>query len=153
MSWINQMEPFITENERNRIAEYLRSGGWLTEYEETAKIERMITEFLHVKYAVVVTSGTVALYLALLALGIKSRDRVIVPDYTMIATPNAVRWANAKVELCDVERNTLCLDIEQVLTDEATAAMMYVPINGRSGDMNRVVGMCKDHKIAMIEDG
>lgn len=149
---INQIEPLITQREVTAVVKYLQSGGWLTEFEETAKFERKIAQFLGVKHSVVVPNGTVALYLALLALGIGRGDKVIVPDYTMIATPNSVHWSGAEVALCDVEEDTLCLDLAKARVDESTKALMYVPINGRSGDMQEVMDFCRDHRIKLIED-
>jgi perosamine synthetase len=149
---INQIQPDITEREVGAVAKYLRSGGWLTEFEETAKFERKIAEFLKVKHAVLVPNGTIALYLALLAIGAQKGDKVIVPDYTMIATPNSVKWSGAEVSLCDIEEKNLCLDLTKTQVEKSTKALMYVPINGRSGDMHEVADFCKDHEIRLIED-
>ena len=149
----NQIEPLITENEVKAMTEYLQSDGWLTEFKKTEEFEQMIADFLGVKYAVVVTSGTAALYLSLLALGIGPGDSVIVPDYTMIATPNAVKWTGAEVLLCDVDKDNLCLDLEKDIEVKAnTEAMIYVPINGRSGNMNGVIDFCNDNHLCLIED-
>ena len=152
MRFIHQIEPLITENGVNAIIEYLHSGGWLTEFKKTAEFEQRIADFLGVKYAVVVTSGTVALYLSLLSSEMSPGDSVIVPDYTMIATPNAVRWAGLEVILCDVERDTLCIDLDKVEIKEDTKAMIYVATNGRSGNMNKVVDFCKSNNLYLIED-
>ena len=152
MNFIHQNEPYVTQCEVDAVSAYLRSGGWLTEFKETEEFEARIAEFLGTKYAVVVTSGTVALYLALLALDIGAGDSVVVPDYTMIATPNTVRWTGAEVVLADVERDTLCLDLDQVQLPENTKALMYVPINGRSGDMAKVVEFCHTNNLHLIED-
>jgi perosamine synthetase len=157
MKFINQIEPLITFKEREAVNQYLYSGGWLTEHTKTAEFEQMIADFLGVKYCVVVTSGTAALYLSLLALGIGNGDEVIVPDYTMIATPNAVKWTGAEALLCDVEKDTLCVDIKKMRVSDfrfflQTKAMIYVPINGRSGDMDKVVEFCRNHGLYLIED-
>lgn len=152
MSFIHQVEPYITEAEVKAVTEYLRSGGWLTEFKKTEEFEQRIAGFLGVKHAVVVPSGTVALYLSLRALGIGPGDSVVVPDYTMIASPNSVRWAGADVILCDVERDTLCLDLSKVELETNTKALMYVAINGRSGNMNEVAEFCRDNSLLLIED-
>ena len=152
MNLVNQIEPYITENEKKAVSDYMDSGGWLTEYKKTEEFEQMIADFLGVKYAVVVTSGTAALYLALRALGMEKYDTVIVPDFTMIATPNAVRWADSRVKLCDIERETLCLNLDKIETWFHAKAVIYVPINGRSGDMDKVVDYCKRYDIYLIED-
>jgi len=152
MNFIHQIEPLITGSEIKAVTEYLQSGGWLTEFKKTAEFEQKIADFLGVKYVVVVTSGTVALYLSLLSLGIGPGDSVVVPDYTMIATPNSVRWAGAEVLLCDVERDTLCADLSKVEIKENTKAMTYVAINGRSGNMHQVIDFCKSNNLYLIED-
>jgi len=152
MNFIHQIEPYLTENEITAVSDYLRSGGWLTEFRKTEEFEQRLAEFVDVPHATVVTSGTAALYLALLAAGIGPGDSVIVPDFTMIATPNAVRWAGAEPILCDIDPQTLCLDLNQVRLRGNTAAMIYVPINGRSGDMDEVKSYCADHGLILIED-
>ena len=129
---INQVEPYITENEKKALADYLDSGGWLTEFRKTQEFEGMLGEFVGVPFVTMLPSGTVALYLSILASGIGPGDKVIVPNYTMIATPNAVVWAGAEPVLVDVEAETLCLDITNVPVDESTKALLYVSINGRS---------------------
>ena len=156
MKYINQIEPLITENEVKAMMEYLQGDGWLTEFKKTEEFEQMIADFLGVKYCVVATSGTGALYLALLAAGIGKGGEVIVPDYTMIATPNAVKWAEAEVRLCDVDKNNLCLDLNGKIDYEVLKfnikAMICVSINGRSGNMDEVVKFCANNDLILIED-
>ncbi|MDA8085693.1 MAG: DegT/DnrJ/EryC1/StrS family aminotransferase [Nitrospiraceae bacterium] len=152
MEFIHQVVPYVTGNEARAVSEYILSGGWLTEFEKTRDFERAIAEFLGVRHAVVVPSGTVGLYLALLAAGVGPGDSVIVPNYTMIASPNSVRWTGAKVRLCDVESGTLCADLEKASTDRRTKALMYVSINGRCGDMDVVARFCRANGIFLIED-
>jgi len=150
--FINQVEPYITENEKKAIADYLDSGAWLTEFIKTREFEGMLGEFIGGPFVTVLPSGTVALYLSLLASGIGPGDKVIVPNYTMIATPNAVVWAGAEPVLVDVEPETLCLDINRVPINESTKGVLYVSINGRSGNMQEVVGFCRQHGLVLIED-
>lgn len=154
MKFINQVEPLITENEVKAMTDYLQSGGWLTEFKKTEEFEQMIADFLDVKYVSVVTSGTAALYLSLLALGIDNLYTVIVPDFTMIATPNVVKWTGADVILCDVDEKTLCLNLDKITKEKGrcTIAMIYVAINGRSGNMDKVVEFCKSNNLYLIED-
>jgi len=123
-SFISQVEPYITDNERKAVAAYLGSGGWLTEHEKTREFERKIAEFVGSRYAVVVTSGTVALYLAMLACGVRNGKSVVVPDYTMIATPNSIKWAGGDVILVDVRRDTLCLDLDKLKLHRNTVSWL-----------------------------
>lgn len=152
MQTINQIEPYITKNEITALEKYIQSGGWLTEFKKTREFEEKVAEFLGAKYAIAVTSGMVALYLSLLAKGIGKGDKVVVPNFTMIATINAVKWAGAEPILADVEPQTLCLDLNTVKIDESVKAILYVAINGRTGDMLRVQNFCRGKKIALIED-
>lgn len=154
MKRINQMEPWVGKEERKAVSEYLSSGAWLTEYKKTQEFERAISSYTGAAYACVVSNGTVSLFIALMVLGVGKGDEVIVPDFTMIATANAVLLAGAKPILADIDPNTLCLDLSKaknVLTKN-TKAMMYVSLNGRSSDMEEVVSFCKKHNLYLIED-
>jgi perosamine synthetase len=90
----------------------------------------------------------------LLALGIKKNDEVIVPNYTMVATANAVKLAGGKPVLCDIESQNLCLDPNQLLSkiNKRTKAVIYVTLNGRSGKIDKVKKICKQKKIFLLED-
>jgi len=79
-------------------------------------------------------------------------DEVIVPDYTFIASANAVKMTGAKVRLVDIEEENFCLDLEKVVATSRTKAMVYVDLNGRSGNMKRVRDFCKNYDIVLIED-
>lgn len=151
--FINQMEPWYGKEEKKAVLDYLDSGGWLMEFKKTEEFEKMICEYTGAKYCSVVSNGTISLFLALKALGIKNRDEVIVPDYTMIATPNAVMMVGAKPVFVDVD-DSLCLNTELVkkAITTRTKAVIHVSINGRAGDLNNLKKLCKDNKIHLVED-
>ena len=86
--FINQMEPWFDDAEANAVYEYMKSGGWVTEFRKTREFEERIAEYTGAKYCSVVANGTVSLSIALMACGVQKDDEVIVPDYTMVATPN-----------------------------------------------------------------
>ena len=154
MKRINQIEPWIGEEEKRAMMEYLNSGGWLTEFEKTREFERMIADYVGSKYACAVNNGTISLIIALLALGIGHGGEVIVPDFTMIATANAVTLVGAKPILVDIDPTNLCLDLEK--TEEAitprTKAIMYVSLNGRCHDMGKIVALARKYNLYLIED-
>lgn len=131
---------------------YLRSGGWLAEFNQTSEFEKKFAGLLGVRYAVANSNGTVSLAMSIMALGIGRGDEVIVPDYTMIATPNAVLLAGAKPVFADIEEETLCLDIHNLPITKKTKAIIYVSINGRSGDIVKLAKICRAKKISLIED-
>ena len=99
---INQIEPLVTQDDAESVYEYLKSGAWITEHKVTNSFEEIIKNRVGRKYAIAVPNGTMAIYLSLLASGIKKGDRVAVPNLTMIATINAVLWIGAEPILIDV---------------------------------------------------
>lgn len=146
------MEAWFGEEEARAVSEYLR--GNLKGKAWNAEFETAIRDITGASFAVSSLNGTVTLMQALLALGLKSGDEVLVPNSTMIATPNACTVLGIRPVLVDVEPHTLCLDItraEEALTPR-TKAVMYVPLNGRSGNMDEVVAFCKKHNLFLIED-
>ncbi len=154
MNMINQMEPWIGIEEKQALIEYLDGGGWLTEFKKTREFEQKIAEFVHSKYVSVVNNGTTSLIIALMALGIEKGDEVIVPDFTMIASSNAIILAGAKPVLVDIDPNNLCLDLdkaEKAITSR-TKAIMYVSINGRSHEITKVLALAKKHNLHIVED-
>jgi perosamine synthetase len=154
MTFINQMEPWIGKEEKDAVMAYLDGGGWLTEFKKTREFEQMIATYVNSKYASVVNNGTTSLIVALMSLGVGPSDEVIVPDFTMIASSNAVVLAGAKPILVDIEKENLCLDLqktEEAIT-EKTKAILYVTINGRSGDMKKVMSLAKKHNLYVVED-
>ena len=154
MKTIPQMEPWFDDAEANEVFSYMKSGGWLMEFKKTGELEQMIADYVGTKYCVMTVNGTVSLWLALRALGIGRGDEVLVPNLTMIASPNAVVLAGASPVLVDVEPNTLCIDMERVAEaiTPRTKALMYVPLNGRSGDMEAVAAFCKERGLFLLED-
>ena len=154
MKFINQIEPLIEKEEILAVSNYLNSGGWLTEFKETEKFEKLICETLDVKFASVVNNGTISLSIALLALGLKSGDEVIVPNLTMIASPNSCTLLGIKPILVDVNEEDLCLDFDEMLKKitHKTKAIMYVSLNGRGKYIKKFKEFCEGNKLFLIED-
>lgn len=144
------IKPTIGRKEAKVAYKYLRSGRYLTESIYTEKLENMLADYLGAKYVSMVPNGTSALYLSLLAAGIGKGDRVAVPDYTMIATPNAVRMVGAEPVLVDIDKSH-CMDVER-LKNERVDAVVFVEINGRPGKLLEVQRYCKKQGIVLIED-
>ncbi len=153
--FIHQMEPWFDEREANAVRDYLLSGGWVTEFTKTREFERAIADYTGAAYCSVVTNGTISLTLALLACGVGPGDEVIVPDFTMAASPNAVQPTGATVRFVDIDRTTLCLDFERMCAavGPSTRAVMLVTINGRSpANIDEYVRFCRDRNIWLVED-
>jgi perosamine synthetase len=154
--FIMQMRPLFGEEEKRAICEYMDEDGFITEFKRTEKFEQMIAEYTKSKHCVVVNNGTISLTLAAIAAGIQAGDEVIVPNYTMIATPNSVKMFGAVPVFVDVEPETLCLDIEKVkqaLTPK-TRAIMLVSANGRYPKVGIAAfeELAFDRNLLLIED-
>ncbi|MCB0918254.1 MAG: DegT/DnrJ/EryC1/StrS family aminotransferase [Actinobacteria bacterium] len=145
--------PLIGDEERQAVDDVLRSG-MIAQGPEVASFE---SEFgLHVadRHCVAVNSGTSALHLALLALGIGPGDEVIVPSFTFAATGNSVALTGATPVFADIELETYCLDPDaaQAAITERTAAIMPVHLYGHPAQMGRLRELADKHSLALIED-
>lgn len=148
------MEPWFDKKEADAVYSYMKGGGWVTEFKKTQELEEEICRYTGAKYCVMTNNGTVSLTLALLALVVKPLSEVLVPNLTMIATPNSAVLIGIKPILVDVEKDTLCLDLEkaQRAITKKTKAVIYVSCNGRSDDMRKVTKFCHDNNLLLIED-
>uniref|UniRef100_UPI004047ACB9 DegT/DnrJ/EryC1/StrS family aminotransferase n=1 Tax=Limnohabitans sp. TaxID=1907725 RepID=UPI004047ACB9 len=155
-SFIMQMRPLFGEEEKKAVCDYMDEDGFITEFNRTEQFERMIAEYTGAKHCVVVNNGTISLTLAAMAVGVQAGDEVIVPNYTMIATPNSVKMFGAVPVFVDVEPETLCLDIEKVkqaLTPK-TKTIMLVSANGRypKAGISAFEALARDRNLFLIED-
>jgi perosamine synthetase len=156
MTFIPQMEPWFGIEEKQALNAYMDEGGWLTEFKRTEEFETRIADYTGAKHCVVVNNGTISLTLMAIAAGIQYGDEVIVPNYTMIATPNSIKMIGAVPVFVDVEIETLCLDINQVkkaLTPK-TKAVFLVNANGRfpSYNIRELEKFCQENGLILLED-
>lgn len=153
---IMQMRPLFGEEEKNAICEYMDEDGFITEFKRTEQFEKMIAEYTGAKHCIVVNNGTISLTLAAMATGVQAGDEVIVPNYTMIATPNSVKMFGAVPIFVDVEPETLCLDIEKVkrAITPKTRAIMLVSANGRypKAGISAFEELARERNLLLIED-
>jgi perosamine synthetase len=118
------------------------------------KFEESFSKFCGAKFGIATTSGTTALHLALAAVGVKQGDEVIIPDLTMIATPNSVMYCGAKPVVVDSEPHTWNIDpekIEEKITDR-TKVIMPVHLYGHPCDMDLILEIARKHDLIVIED-
>ncbi len=116
--------------------------------------EQEAADYLGVKHAVGVASGTDALHLALEALGIGEGDEVITSAFTFIATAEAIRYVGAKPVFVDIDPDTFNITpeaVEQAITNN-TAAVMPVHLFGQPVDMVAIKAICEKHKLKLVED-
>src|SRR5262249_24953002 len=145
--------PEILQPESDEVVAPLRSGRIGTGPKVHA-FERAFRAYTGAGHAVAVSSCTAALHLALVAIGLKPGDEVIVPAMTFAATANAVIHAGGRPVLADVDRRTMCLDPEDVerRITPRTRALIPVHFAGRPCDMDALLGLARRHGLTVIED-
>jgi len=154
--FIPQFEPWFDDAEARAVHEYMRSGGWVTEFRKTVEFGEAIAAFTGAKYCSILSNGTVSLTCALQALGVGDGHEVIVPAYTMVASANAVLMAfGARPVFADVEPLTFGLDAASVrsVVSARTRAVVLVSINGRYPEsLKETLALCQARGIAVVED-
>jgi perosamine synthetase len=146
--------PSLKGNELKYVIECLETN-WISSQGRFIPIfEKMISDYCHMNFGTAVSNGTVAIHLALMALGIGEGDEVIVPDLTFGATINAVLQANATPVIVDVEKDSWCIDpleIVKYITPK-TKAIIPVHIYGQLADMEKICQIAKKYNLYVIED-
>ncbi|MBO1337581.1 DegT/DnrJ/EryC1/StrS aminotransferase family protein [Streptomyces sp. VRA16 Mangrove soil] len=145
--------PVIGENEIQAAVRVLRSGR-VVQGPEVAAFEEEFAALVEGRSCVAVNSGTSALHLTLLALGIGGGDEVIVPSFSFAATANAVRLVGAEPVFADIDPRTYCLDPRAVaaLIGPRTAAIMPVHLYGHPAAMDELTPLAERHGLAVVED-
>lgn len=147
-------EPNLTNLERSFLIDAFDSG-WISSRGKYIELfEKEFAKFLNVKHAISVSNGTVSLHLILLALGIGAGDEVIVPNFTYIASVNAIKYVGATPVFVDSEYDTWNLDVGQVekKISSKTKAVMAVHIYGHAVDLDPLLRISKKYNIYIIED-
>ena len=141
-------------NEVKYVTDCLESTWISSKGSYIEKFEQKFAEYTGAAYATSVNNGTAALHLALMTLDIKEGDEVIVPDFTYVATPNAVKYTHATPVFADVLSHNWQIDpadIERKITAK-TRAVIVVHIYGAPCNMDEIVAICKKHALFLIED-
>jgi perosamine synthetase len=154
MDFVPVCEPFLNGNEKEYVNDCLTTG-WISSAGKYVKsFEDRFAEYCGVNYAVGVCNGTVALHLALVALGIKEGDEVILPNFTMIASSFAICYTGAIPVFVDAESDSWNIDvskIEEKITSK-TKAIMPVSIFGHPCDMDAIWTLAKKYDLKVLED-
>lgn len=147
------LRPYFEETELDEIRKVLDSG-WVSQGPKVKEFEEKVARYLGVNYAIAVTNCTSALHLALLSLGIKKGDEVLVADYTYPATGHSVVYCGAKPVFVDADKDTYNLDpakIEKKITKK-TKAIIPVHTFGQPAEMDEIMRVARDHDLKVIED-
>jgi len=148
-TFLSFQPPAIGDEEITLVAETMRSG-WLTTGPKAAELERRFAEFVEADHVLAVASGTAALHLSLLAVGVGPGDEVITSPITWPATANVIVHAEAKPVFADVRDSDLNIDPERVaeLVNERTKAIVPVHLAGQPCDMDPLLEL----GLPVIED-
>ncbi|MCK4971048.1 MAG: aminotransferase class I/II-fold pyridoxal phosphate-dependent enzyme, partial [Thermoplasmata archaeon] len=146
-------QPHIGPEEQQAVQEVLASG-MLAQGPQVAAFEEAFADFMGVEDAVAVASGTEAIRLALLAIGVGPNSEVIIPAFTFVATATAVMMTGAEPVIVDVVPETFCMDpvAAGAAVTRKTKAIMPVHLYGHPADMGPLLDICRDRDLALVED-
>lgn len=153
-AFIPVCEPTLLGNELKYVTDAVQTGWISSAGKYVTEFEQKFAEYCGCKYGVAVCNGTVALHLALVALGIGKGDEVIIPDFTMIATAFAVCYTGATPVFVDADPETWNIDvtkIEEKITSR-TKAIIPVHLFGLMCDMDVINAIAQKHNIKVLED-
>jgi perosamine synthetase len=144
-------QPSMGEAEWQALREPIFSG-WITQGPKVREFENKFAQIHKVKHAIAVSNCTTALHLALVALGVKEGDEVIVPAFTWVSTANAVMYCNAKPIFIDIDPTTFNIDITQLKSKitSSTKAIIAVHLFGLCANINKIKEIAPGIKI--VED-
>ena len=146
--------PVLAGREKEYVADCMESG-WISSGGKYIELfETAFAEFCGVRHAITCCNGTVALHLALVALGVGPGDEVLVPTLTFVATANAVTYCGARPVFVDSEPETWNLDPAQVEAKitPRTKGIIAVHLYGHPAEMDALRGVADSHGLFLLED-
>lgn len=146
--------PTIGQREADYVMDCLQSTWISSVGEYVDRFEDAFAGVVGTKHAISCSNGTAALHLALLALGVKPGEEVIVPDLTFIACANSVIYCGANPILVDIDPEIWCLDpskVEEQITSK-TRGIIAVHLRGHPADMETIMAIAHRHGLFVIED-
>ena len=119
-----------------------------------AELESSFVKLTHAKFASALSNGTATMHLALIALGIKKGDEVIVPAFSYVATANVVELVGAKPVFVDIDLNTFNIDVTKIEAAITPKTKAIIPVHefGLACDISAVMNIAKKHNLYVIED-
>ena len=154
----------IGEEERHEVLEVLDGNSTLTSAsrdggKKVQDFEQLFREYLHVKHAIAVNSGTAALYSSLVAIGIKPGDEVLLPSFTFVATANAIVAAGGKPVFVDIkkQKSDYTIDIADLKSKLTNRTRAVVPVHlygypANLDEIDELLRQSSDDYVSMIED-
>lgn len=150
---ISLSKMYVDDRIEKAISEVLNSGRYISG-QNLKSFEEEFADLCSTKYAVGVSSGTSAILLSLMALGIGAGDEIIIPSHTFIATGSPAKFLGASLVYTDIDPETYTMDpaeVERKVTPR-TRAIIPVHLYGHPCDMDPINKLARDHKLHVIED-
>ncbi|GHV42916.1 GDP-perosamine synthase [Spirochaetia bacterium] len=154
MQHIPVYQPLLSGNEKRYVLDCLDSTWISSKGKYVTEFEQKFAQYISMNHAASVTNGTVAIHLALMALGVGPGDEVIVPTLTYIASVNAIRYTGATPVFADSDKEYWQLDPKgiKLLITPQTKAIMPVHLYGGACDMPAIMEIAKEYNLFVIED-
>jgi|TARA_B100001059_G_C17832861_1_gene585881 perosamine synthetase len=147
-------KPYISNDEKKNVLKCLKDNWISSKGKFIKKFEDSFKKKFGYKYSCVTTNGTTALHLSLLALDIKIKDEVIVPNLTYVAPANAVKYVGANAVLADINPETWLMDVKEIekKITRNTKAIILVHLYGFVYNFSEIKKLRKKYNIKIIED-
>ncbi|ECD8156530.1 DegT/DnrJ/EryC1/StrS aminotransferase family protein, partial [Salmonella enterica subsp. enterica serovar Soerenga] len=154
MEYIPVYQPALSGKEKEYVNDCIDSTWISSKGSYIQRFEKKFAEQNNIQYATTVSNGTVALHLALLALGISEGDEVIVPTLTYIASVNAIKYTGATPVFVDSDLQTWQISVDDIKNKitSRTKAIMCVHLYGHPCDMSPILEIAKVNNLFIIED-
>ncbi len=147
-------QPSLNGNEKEYVMDCLDSTWISSKGKYVEEFERKFSDYIGTQYGAAVTNGTVALHLALLALGIGEGDEIIVPTFTYIASVNVIKYVNATPIFVDSKLESWQMDPEEIKKNitPKTKAIIAVHLYGHPCEIETIAKIAKENELFLIED-
>lgn len=146
-------KPFFGNEEVEAVRNTLESG-WVAQGPRTEQFEKKLSTYCDAKFGIAVNSCTSALHLSLLVSGIAEGDRILVPDFTFLATGNVILHVGAEPKLIDIDLDSFCLDVDSIEENIDERVKLIFPVHafGYPADIPELNKIAGKHDIRVIED-
>jgi perosamine synthetase len=146
--------PYIEKNTLKNVKNCIESNWISSKGLYIKKFERNFSKFIKINHSISVTNGTCAMHLALLGIGIKKNDEVIVPSFTYVATVNPIKYLGAKPIFVDSNFKTFQIDVKKIekAINSKTKAIICPHLYGNMADVEFLTYIKKKYNLFLVED-
>ena len=155
--WLKRVIPIakpVFDHEEFKAVREVLESGWLMNGPKVREFEEKFAGYCGAKFGIAVNSGTSALHIALLALGIGPGDEVITTPFSFIASADCIRLVGAKPVFVDIDLRTYNLDVEKIedAVSDRTKGIVVVHLYGLCVDMDPVLEVAEKYGLFVVED-